>query len=197
MLALLLAVGLAACGASQASDRPLVTIDDQHPAYRGVQLGSPMSKILRRFGKPAGNPSSFDVQLAPVGGDYFDLGLPVNGPDPPARPPIPRTRPREDIRDLRYRNVVFSASTTRAGVYYFAVTSPRARTSRGVRIGDSLTRARQAYHGLLHCDTANQGTEYQTYPYCGARLGRHLYLYFGQDPIRSIAFASTWLPPGD
>ncbi len=159
MLALLLAVGIAACGASQASYRPLVTIDDQHPAYRGVQLGSPMSKILRRFGKPAGNPSSFDVQIAPVGGDYFELGLPANGPDPPHR----LQTPREDLLDLRYRGVVFSA-TTRAGVYYFAVTSPRARTGRGVRIGHSLTRARQAYHGLLHCDTANQGTEYQTFP---------------------------------
>ncbi len=195
----ILATGLGACdfatigvGASGLRSGRVVTINDAHPGYRGVYLGTPMSEVLRRFGKPPPNKSPY---TGPVGENPDELGLPV-GLSPPPRPPIPLTRSRNDIHDLRYRHVVFSVSTTPAGTYYFAVSAPGARTSRGVGIGDSLAKARSAYRGVLHCGIANQGSEYPSFPYCGARLAPHVYLYFGQDPIRSIAFASTWLPHG-
>jgi len=195
-MVVMLAIGLGACGlgaigggASGPASGKGVMINDAHPGYGGVYLGTPMSKVLRRFGKPPPNNSPY---TAPVGEDPDELGLPVLV-DPPRRPPV---RPPNDIHDLRYRHVVFSVSTTRAGTYYFAVSAPGTKTSRGVGIGDSLSKARSAYHGVLQCDIANQGSEYPSYPYCGARLAPHVYLYFGQDPIRSIAFASTWLPPG-
>ncbi len=190
----ILAIGLGACGfatigvgASGLRSGKVVTISDAHPGYKGVYLGTPMSEILRRFGKPPPNKSP---HTGPVGEDPDELGLPVLV-DPPRRPPI---RPPNDIHDLRYRHVVFSVSTTRAGTYYFTVSAPGARTSRGVGIGDSLAKARSAYRGVLHCGIANQGSEYPSFPYCGARLAPHVYLYLGQDPIGSIAFASTWLP---
>jgi hypothetical protein len=199
-MVVILAIGLGACGsgvlgvgASGAASGERVTINDAHPGYRGIYLGTPMSEVLRRFGKPPPNKSPY---TGPVGEDPDELGLPAIGPDPPRRPPIRGNLPRNDIHDLRYRSVVFSVSTTPAGTYYFAVSAPGARTSRGVGIGDSLSKARGAYRGALHCDIANQGSEYPSFPYCGARLAPHVYLYFGQDPIRSIAFASTWLPPG-
>ncbi len=135
-------------------------ISDSDPAFRGVRLGDSHAEVRRVLGKPAIDTTSSDVRIVPFGeDDFYGLGLPVNGPDPPPRPPGQRRRPRDSI--LSYRHVVFLVSTTDAGVYYFAVSAPGAKTSRGV-----------------------------------GRLAPHVYLYFGQDPIRSIAFASTWLPPG-
>lgn len=37
----------------------------------------------------------------------------------------------------------------------------------------------------------NEGTEYRPYPYCLVRLGPDRYVWFGQDPIRSITVSST------
>ena len=193
---LLAALGLEACGTTARAGRDQgVTISDTAPAFRGVRLGDSHAEVRKVLGKPAIDTTSSDVRIVPFGeDDFYDFGLPVNGPDPPPRPPGQRRRPRDSI--LSYRHVVFLVSTTRAGAYYFGVTAPGTRTSRGVGIGDSLSTARSAYRGVLHCDIANQGSEYPSFPYCGARLAPHVYLYFGQDPIQSIAFASTWLPPG-
>lgn len=202
-MAVILAIGLGACapggfgvGASGPPSGKRVTINDSHPAFRGAGLGDSHAEVRRVLGKPAIDTASFDVRTVPFGeDDFYDSGLPVNGPDPPPRPPGQRSRP-PSISTLSYRHVVFLV-TTRAGVYYFAVTAPGARTSRGVGIGDSLSKARRAYRGVLQCDIANKGSEYPSFPYCGARLAPHVYLYFGQDPIQSIAFASTWLPGGE
>lgn len=192
MLAAVLTLGTAACGAVRSAAPAGIVIDDAHPSYRGVSLGDTHKHLIARLGKAPVDTTSNDVLLEPYGvsDDDYAFGLPVIGPDPP---PFSRKRPPID-RTVSYRHLVFAVSSTRAGVYYFAVTAPGARTKRGVGIGDSLTRARKAYGGVLRCDMANKGTEYTTFPYCGARLARHRYIYFGQDPIRSIAFASTWLP---
>jgi hypothetical protein len=172
-----------------------VRIDDRHPTYRDVGLGTSLPDLVRVLGTPHVNSNSHDMRTVPSGEDFYALGLPVNGPTPPPAP-AGSGHPRSDIRTVSYRHVVFLASTGPAGVYYFAVSGHSVRTSRDVGVGDSLAQARRAYGSILHCETANSGAEYPSFPYCGARLGPHLYLYFGKDPIRSIAFASTWLPPG-
>ena len=43
----------------------------------------------------------------------------------------------------------------------------------------------------LHCGTANEGTEYITFPYCGGRIAPQRYVWFGEDPIRSISLSVT------
>lgn len=188
---------LAACGSGgpRASHQSGPTIDSRAPAYRGVGLGTPLAELLTRLGHPALNTASNDVRAAPAGGDFYGLGLPVNGPAPP---PVPAHAgvPRGDLRTVTYRHVVFLVSTGPAGAYYFATTQPGAKTDRGVGIGDTLASARKAYAGELRCGVANSGAEYPSFSYCGARLAPRRFIYFGRDPIRSIAFASTWLPHG-
>ena len=190
-------LSLGACGAGSRPRRSNATIvlNDAHPSFRGVSLGDSHAQLLARLGKAPLDTAAYGVLTLPFGvNDPTDeLGLPATGPSPPSST-LPLLKRLHTIRTVAYRNVVFLVSSTRAGVYYFGITASGARTSRGVGIGDSLARARATYGQILHCATADQGTEYPQFPYCGARLGRHLYIYFGQDPIRSIAFASTWLP---
>ena len=191
-------LSLGACGSRSGSGHSdaTVVINDAHASYRGVSLGDTHAHLIATLGKAPIDTTSNDVPLEPFrANDPTDqLGLPFTGPSPPPRPRLPLNKPRTDIRIVAYRNAVFEVSSTRAGVYYFAVTTPGARTSRGVGIGDSLARARATYGHILHCSIAPQSDYYESFDYCGARLSRHLYIYFGQDPIRSIAFASTWLP---
>lgn len=70
------------------------------------------------------------------------------------------------------------------------VAVPGARTLAGIGLGDSLRKARAGYP-RVSCDVRNQDSEYEPYPYCTARLKRGLYIWFGQDPIRSITISST------
>ncbi len=88
-MAVILAIGLGACGpatigggASGPASGKGVMINDAHPGYRGVYLGTPMSEVLRRFGKPPPNKSPYS---SPVGEDPDELGLPVGISQPPSR----------------------------------------------------------------------------------------------------------------
>ena len=58
-----------------------------------------------------------------------------------------------------------------------------------MRIGDSLDEVRERYPGL-RCGIRNEGTEYVEYPYCTGKLGPGRYIWFGENPVKSITMAT-------
>jgi hypothetical protein len=178
--ALALAV-LITAGCSAEHPRALAKIDDRG-LYRGVGIGDTQMRVMRRLGRV-----SPGYELAPSGEHWYQFG----GPPSIA---APRRCPRRFRRPfLRYHRVVYMFSCDRR-IYAVLVTQPGARTSRGVRIGDSLRAARKIYRGLK-CGEGVFGELPSTrYPYCAGKIGRRRFISFGPDPIRSITIASTPLP---
>ncbi len=154
---------------------------DDRGLYRGVGIGDTRTTVMRRLGRVIpGN------ELAPRGEHWYQLGAPPTIASP--------RRCRPSFRDgvLRYDRVAYVFSCDRR-VYAVLVTQPAARTSRGVRIGDSLRAARKAYRGLK-CGRGVFGEPSTEYPYCAGKVARRRFISFGPDPIRSITIASTPLP---
>lgn len=77
-------------------------------------------------------------------------------------------------------------TSVRGRVNDLSVVAQQAQTRRDVGVGDGLAGARRAYP-QLQCGTALEGSEYATYPVCTARLGPRRYIWFGEDPIDTIA----------
>jgi hypothetical protein len=154
--------------------------DEFKGTYRNVGLGSSTARVRRTFGKP--HAYSPGQPFVPLGDDWYDIGGPTYIPAPPKSG-------RYDLEKgfMRYRRI--SLQAFRGRIFDLIVTSPRARTTRGVRVGDQLRAAKDAYPGL-HCGVANEGTEYVQYPYCSGRLAPKVYVWFGQDPIRSVSFGT-------
>ena len=75
-------------------------------------------------------------------------------------------------------------------VYAFIITDPRAETTRGVRIGDPLAKARSRYPEL-RCTEANAGSEYPQFPTCVGRVAPNRYLGLSQNPIRTITLMTV------
>jgi len=75
-------------------------------------------------------------------------------------------------------------------VYAIIVTEP-ARTLRGVAIGDDLARSRRLYE--VGCSKGVFGERIGggafTYPTCRGTSEERIRIWFGEDPIRSIAIA--------
>jgi hypothetical protein len=70
------------------------------------------------------------------------------------------------------------------------ITDPQAETE-GVGVGDNLGLAEDRFPSL-DCGVA-RADEYRTFPYCGGRVGPRRWIWFGQDPIRSIVLTSSEL----
>jgi hypothetical protein len=159
-------------------------IDELHGRYDGVRIGDPQAKVERRLGKA---PAWHIVDdTAPLGVDQSDIA----GASGRCRLPGQDKYAHDEF--LRYEAVSIWAPEGRA--CSFQVTAPDAVTSRGVRIGDDLDNAMAAYPELF-CGTANEDTEYATYPYCKGRLPSGVYLWFGGDPISDIEFGHSPLNP--
>lgn len=182
MLAVLAAfVALVGAGAVVTAARddgdtgPPLRLDERAGTYRGVGIASSEAAVRRVFGEPGGGDG-----FVPLGERFADVGGPLSVPNPPGaeheRPVL-----------LRYENVAFLLARDR--VYAFIVTDRRARTSRGVALGDSLAEARRA-HGRLVCYEAPGGERLlggiETYRVCRARVRPRRFLSFGRDPIRSM-----------
>jgi hypothetical protein len=174
-------VGLALTGCGDAARDPAVSepgtriLDETTAEFGGIRLGSTSEEIRRRFGSPLKSP---DGAVTPPGVDYYEVGGPTSFQPPPAL----RTR-RRGGGSVRYRDTAWLVE--RAHSYGVMTVAADARTRAGVRIGDAAERVTDRYPGA-HCETANEGTEYATFPLCEAQPRPGVHLYFGGDPIKSI-----------
>lgn len=179
-----LAVGvIAGCGAGEPTDTAppaSYVLDEQRGSFRGISLGTAERRVIARFGPDQGEPEG---PVGPLGDDRFETGSPGNfasGPDAPS--------PTDRSASLRYPGMAFS--TDDRAVYVIMSSLPGTRTSKDVGVGDGLAAARRAYP-QLRCDEGSDAHGVPVFPYCGARLGPHRYLYFGADPIGTIAIAQV------
>ena len=117
--------------------------------------------------------SGRDEPVAPRKDDFVDIGGPTV---------ISSGCPTS----LRYDHVTFLVCDGR--VTGFIVAAAGARTRRGVAIGDPAAKAQLRY-SQLRCGAAP--FEGGSYPYCGGRIAKHRWLWFGRDPVRSITVAAV------
>jgi hypothetical protein len=159
--------------------RPLDDTGDRVVAtgFRGVSLGDARADVVDALGPV---PESSGSSIAPVGEDFDAIG----------GPPFVAT-PGSAHASLRYRDATVLLSDDR--VYGIVTTDDEAETSEGVGVGDNLEVAEDAYPSL-DCGVA-RASAYRTFPYCGGRLGQGRWMWFGQDPIRSIVLTETELGP--
>ena len=91
--------------------------------------------------------------------------------------------PARDDETLRFRKRAFFTANGR--IYGWVTSSERAETPEGVGVGDARQLVKRRFPGAL-CFTANQGTEYATFPLCEVRVCDGRLLAFGGDPIKSV-----------
>jgi len=139
--------------------------------YRGVGIGDTTAAVQRIFGHEV--LSGHAESIAPRKDDFVDIGGPtvVAGGCGTA---------------LRYAHVTFLVCG--GHVNGFIVAQRGARTERGVAIGDDTDRARARYPRLTCGQAPFEGG---SYPYCGGRIAKHRWLWFGRNPVRSITVAAV------
>ena len=158
----------------EAGDLP---VQEERGSLQGVALNDVRARVVQELGPASSeDPSS----IAPLGEDFDAIG----------GPPFIAT-PGSSHETLRYPSASVLLSDGRA--YGIVVTDDGAETAEGVGVGDNLALAEERYP-TLDCGLARLG-EYRTFPYCGGRVGPRRWLWFGQDPIRSIVLTSTELGP--
>jgi len=158
---------------SRRTTRPL-RIDELNGRVGRMSLGASKSDVVAVLGRPG----STDSPFAPLGTTLVDVG----------GPPAIAVAGRPQI--LRYDQV--AVLLVHGRVFSILVDDPRARTRRGVRVGDPLATARAAYRTLV-CRRAPAGessAEEAAYPFCSARL-RGVRVGIGRDPIRSITLTTS------
>jgi hypothetical protein len=141
-----------------------------------LSLPGQREEVIRQFGPPRSGGDS----IAPIDEDFDEIG----------GPPFIAT-PGSTHETLRYRGRSYLISDDR--IYGLLVTDEEAETE-GVGVGDNLGVAEDRYRDI-ECGTARAG-EYRTFPYCVATLGPRAFIWFGQDPIRSILLTETEVGPG-
>jgi hypothetical protein len=162
-------------------------IDEVAGSYRSVGIGDRVEHVRHALG-PGGHWGPREA-IVPLDADFLRLG---NGAD--FTLDTLRIVPA-DGRALRYRDVFFYPCGRRLHcadrVGGFEVTGYRARTARGVHIGDRLALARRRYH--VHCATGNLGAHPSSFPFCTGRVANRRYIFFDNDPIDDIAVsAAPW-----
>jgi hypothetical protein len=149
-----------------------VVLDERDGTYRGVGLGSTRAEVERVLGAVR---ESEEDPFAPLGMLGPEVGTPPSPRNPPGAGP-------EEV--WRLRDAALIADDDRA--WLLLVSARGTRTRAGVAIGDSLSAVRKAYP-RLRCGTANEGTEYVKTPYCAGKIAPGRHIWFGRDPVRSIA----------
>ena len=174
-----IAAAVALVGGCADDDDPPSTrlLDEREGSYRGVRLGDTEAEVRDRLGDPGEGEG-----LSPLGESFGDIG----------GPPAVRVWPpgSSSSKVLRYEGVAFAVGSD--GVYAIIVTEP-ARTLRGVAIGDDLARSRRLYDVGCGEGVAGEriGGGSLTYPTCRGTIDERIRIWFGEDPIRSIAIGQV------
>ena len=173
-------------------DRPAATftrIDEVAGAYGPVTIGDGKKKLFDAFGPV--RPVGANEELVPSGAAGSHLTAPPSLPLAAhycyvdacfwldERPPgLPED---EDFGE-----------PGRGRVEGFEVTSPGARTLRGVRIGDDLDDVRRAYPELRCDEIPPREPLFPTpgFPYCSGEVADDRWLWIGGSPIDYIAVAA-------
>jgi hypothetical protein len=152
-----------------------VVVDPVAGAIDGVRLGDTRTEAVAKLG-PA-PPWNDEQSVEPLEEDWDEIGAPSA---------MSLSRPYV----LRYLHTTVELDH---GLVVAIVTAERgARTPRGVRVGDDLDEVRRAYPAL-RCWDAPSGGGHGSYPVCSGRLRPKRWVWFGEDPIRSISVASRRL----
>jgi hypothetical protein len=144
-------------------------VDEFRGTYRGVGIGDSAAAVERVFGEQ--RLSGRDEPIAPRKENFVEIGGPTVVADGCGT-------------SLRYDGVSFFVCG--GHVYGFIVTQSGARTRRGVAIGDAASAVRARYPQLSCGEAPFEGG---SYPYCGGRIAKRRWLWFGRDPVRSISVA--------
>ena len=161
----------------QAPERRLQVIDEEAGSYRGVRFGDSPRELQRRLGprKPAGP----NEPVVPVAAGADTKGPTYIGMPDPSRP--------GRFRAYRYRWSSFSFADGR--LFAIEIVEPGAETRRRVAVGDPLSKVSAAYPDAV-CGTAGGG-EWEEYPACQVEVAPKRGIWFGGNPIRTIALASV------
>ena len=151
---------------------PLI-VDWHQGRYEGIALRSSTASLIRRLGEPVRRGPN--EPASPIGADYYEIGGPTSFGSP--------GNAYSKTTVLRYKRRSFFASDRR--IYGWVTTDARAQTPEGVGIGDSRDLVTKRYPAA-DCGTANEGTEYVTFPLCEVRVCSGRLLAFGGDPIKSV-----------
>jgi hypothetical protein len=152
-----------------------ITIDPVAGAFAGVRLGDTRAQAEARLGRAP--PWNGDQSVEPLEEDWNEIGAPSHM-DLSGTPYV-----------LRYPHTTVELENGRV---IAIVTAERgARTPTGIGVGDGIEAVRENYPALRCWDAAYEG--FGTYPVCSGRVKAKRWLWFGQDPIRSIAIASRRL----
>jgi hypothetical protein len=196
-------IGSAGCGtgngdAGTARATGPMAVDERVGAVEGIAFGDGRAQMVKRFGRPTDTTDHPGGSTDPFRKNY-NIGYPSTGSVPrpcTRRPGAGYPSPRaQGLTSLSYRDVSFDLCDGR--IYYFIVTAAGSKTRRGVRIGQSLNHAKRLYPNL-RCGWSSGGTEppEPLYRGCAGRLAPQRYIWFGRDPIRSIAISSALLEAG-
>jgi len=149
---------------------PAGVVDAGAATYLGAGVGDRTRRLERLFGQPLPGEN-----VMPPGVEYYDVGGPTSFTAP--------RRLRFRGRTWRYEGVSWHINGGRVT----ALTTVRqgARTTRGLTIGDPQARVLELYPDA-RCHTANEGTEWATFPLCEVRIRRGHKLWFGAEPVKSI-----------
>lgn len=150
----------------------IVSVAPEHPelvglrvgSFRGVRLGEDTRAVVRTLGKPV---------------KWGDFPTPTDA----SEDAIPPSGPGEAI-SLDYSDTAIDTAAGR--VVWIVTISPRAQTSRGVGVGDSLAIARRAYPHLT-CAPHDAGVD-EAFgpPFCYAQMRPGVNIELIGDPILTI-----------
>jgi hypothetical protein len=153
-------------------------IDEAAGSYRRLALGDDAHEVHAAFGPR--RPARPDESVTPLA-----TGDDTEGPSGIAAP----QRAVQEPPVYRYRWVSLSLYGGR--VAWMEIVEPGATTAGGVGIGDPIERVRKAY-AHARCGTASQGSDFPVeYRACLVRLAPHRWLWFGGDPISTIALSAV------